>query len=150
MKPIITWVVIADGAQARIFEHDGPGKGLRALPDLGRDQDHLQAREIMADKPGRSTSSSGPGSRSAMAHHSDPVQMRERRFVEDLADMLEKSRASGAFSRLIIAAAPTALGDIRPALTPALRETVIAELPKDLTNMPILKITEHIDGLLAV
>ncbi len=66
MKPIVTWIVVADGDQAKIFAHDGPGKGLQALPDLNLfEQDALQAREIMADKPGRSMlRPAGPGSRS--------------------------------------------------------------------------------------
>ena len=34
MKAKVTWIVIADGNQAKVFEHDGPGKGLRALKDL--------------------------------------------------------------------------------------------------------------------
>ncbi|HWA18081.1 MAG TPA: host attachment protein [Devosia sp.] len=150
MKPVVTWIVVADGAQAKIFENDGPGKGLRPLPDLNREQDHLQAREIMADKPGRSYSSAGPGSRSSIEYHTDPVEVRERRFVEDLAGRLEASRADGAFQRLVIAAAPNALGDLRPALSEAVRKTIVAELPKDLTNVPIPKLTEHLDGVIAV
>jgi protein required for attachment to host cells len=150
MKPIVTWIVIADGAQAKIFAHDGPGKGLQPLPDLNRQQDALQAREIMADKPGRSFSSAGPGTRSSIEYHTDPVEVRERRFVEDLADRLEASRAAGAFQRLVIAAAPNALGDLRPALSEAVKKTVVAELPKDLTNVPIAKLADHLDGVIAV
>lgn len=150
MKPIVTWIVVADGAQAKIFAHDGPGRGLQPLPDLNREQDHLQAREIMADKPGRSFSSAGPGARSSIEYHTDPVEVRERRFVEDLADRLEASRAEGAFQRLVIAAAPNALGDLRPALSEAVRKTVVAELAKDLTNVPSPKLAEHLDGVIAV
>ena len=81
MKPTRTWIVIADGDQAKIFEHDGPGKGLRAVKDVQLEQEHLKASDIMADKPGRSMSSAGPGARSAVEYHTDPVEMRERRFV---------------------------------------------------------------------
>jgi protein required for attachment to host cells len=150
MKAKVTWIVVADGAQAKIFEHDGPGKGLRALKDLNREQEPLQAREIMADKPGRSFSSAGPGSRSAMEYHTDPVQVRERRFVEELAETLDKKHQEGAFDRLVIAAAPSALGDLRPALSDGVKGTILAELPKDLTNIPIPKLAEHLDGVIAV
>ena len=30
MKPKVTWVLIADGAHAKLFENGGPGKGLVA------------------------------------------------------------------------------------------------------------------------
>lgn len=150
MKPMKTWIVIADGDQAKIFENDGPGKGLHAIKDLSFAQDHLKASEIMADKPGRAGNTQGPGSRSGIAYHSDPVEVREQRFVERLADVLGKKHAEGAFARLVIAAAPAALGDLRPALTEEVKETILAELPKDLTNIPIPRLAEHFEGLIAV
>jgi len=150
MKAKVTWIVIADGNQAKIFEHDGPGKGLRALKELNFEQEPLKAQEIMADKPGRSFASAGPGARSSMEYSSDPVEVRERRFVEKLADMLNEKQQEGKFDRLVIAAAPAALGDIRPALSNQVKETILAEMPKDLTNIPVPKLAEHFDGLIAV
>ncbi len=150
MKPKITWIVVADGDQAKVFENDGPGKGLHAVKDLSFTQDHLAARDIMADRPGRASNPSGPGSRAAVDYRTDPVDLRERRFLERLAKTLDEKLSEGAYARLVIAAAPTALGELRPALTPAVQETILAELPKDLTNLPIPKLAEHFDGLLAV
>jgi len=150
MKPTITWIVIADGDQAKVFEHEGPGKGLRAIKDLQFEQEHLKAQEIMADKPGRAFSSAGPGARSSMEYSSDPVAVRERRFVERLADMLNEKQQQGKFDRLVIAAAPAALGDIRPALSDKVKETILAEMPKDLTNVPTQKLGQHFEGLIAV
>ncbi len=150
MKAKVTWIVIADGNQAKVFEHEGPGKGLRPLKDLQFEQEPLKAREIMADKPGRAGAGTAPGSRAAMEYHSDPVAVRERKFVEKLADMLNEKRQQGKFDRLVIAAAPTALGDIRPALSDQVKDTILAEMPKDLTNIPVPKLAEHFDGLIAV
>jgi protein required for attachment to host cells len=59
-------------------------------------------------------------------------------------------RQQGRFDRLIIAAAPTALGDIRPSLSDAVKQTIIAELPKDLTNVPKPQLERHFETLLAV
>ena len=150
MKPTKTWIVLADGDQAKIFEHDGPGKGLHIVKDLNLEQDHLKAQDIMSDRPGRSFASAGAGARSAVEYHSDPVEVRERRFVQRLAQVLDEKHREGAFDRLVIAAAPTALGDLRPALSDAVKATVIAEMPKDLTNVPTAKLAEHFDGLIAV
>jgi protein required for attachment to host cells len=150
MKPTTTWIVIADGAEAKFFAHDGPGKGLRALPELTLQQAHLKAQDIMADKPGRSIQSAGPGSRSAVEYHTDPVEVRERRFVEQVAEVLDAQLRTGAFDRLVIAAAPTALGDLRPALSEQVKATILAELPKDLTNVPTPQLAAHFEGLIAV
>jgi len=150
MKATKTWIVLADGDQAKIFEHDGPGKGLHAIKDLNLEQDHLRARDIMADKPGRAGAGTAPGSRAAMEYHTDPVDVRERRFVERLAEVLDERHRGGAFDRLVIAAAPAALGDLRPALSAEVKGTILAELAKDLTNVPLPKLAEHLDGVIAV
>lgn len=150
MKPTKTWVVIADGDQAKIFEHDGPGKGLHIVDGLKLEQAHLKSGDIMADRPGRASNPSSPGSRAAVDYRTDPAQERERRFVEHLADLLDQKHSEGAFERLVIAAAPAALGDLRPALSDAVRKTILAELPKDLTNIPTIKLAEHLDGVIAV
>lgn len=149
MKAKTTWILIADGAQAKVFVHTGPGKGLQAIDDLQFEQEALQAQEIMADRPGRSFALTGRA-RSAMEYSSDPVQVRERRFVEKVAEELDKRLQKGQFDRLIVAAAPTALGDLRPAFSKALKETIVAELPKDLTNIPTPKLEAHFAEFLAV
>lgn len=149
MKAKTTWILVADGAQAKVFEHTGPGKGLRIIEDLQFEQQPLQAQEIMADRPGRSFASAG-SARSAMEYSSDPVAVRERRFVENVAEELEKHLQKGAFDRLIVAAAPTALGDLRPAFSKALKETIVGELPKDLTNIPTPKLEAHFSDMLAM
>lgn len=149
MKPIVTWVLVADGDRAKIFENNGPGKGLNSVDGLDLEQPHLKARDVMADKQGRSFSSVGHG-RSAMEYPSDPVDVREARFVKSLAALLDKKLHEGAYNRLIIAAAPSALGEIRPCLTTAVSKTIMAELPKDLTNTPSGQLGDHFKDILAV
>lgn len=148
MKKTVTWILVADGAQAQVFEHEGPGKGLIAIKDLHFEEAHLRAQDINSDRPGRQAGR-GPGAHSGM-EQMNPVQVREQRFVQRLADKLETLRQQGRFDRLIIAAAPTALGDIRPALSDGVRTAVMAELPKDLTNIPQPQLDRHFDQLLAV
>lgn len=148
MKPTITWVLVADGAQAQVFEHGGPGKGLNPVKGLHFEQEPLRARDINSDRPGRQMGR-GPTAKSGM-EQSDPVQHREELFVKSVADQLETMHQQGRFQRLIIAAAPAALGDIRPALSDRVRKTIIAELPKDLTNVPQPQLDRHFEELLPV
>ena len=96
MKPTMTWIVVADGDQAKIFEHDGPGKGLHIVKDCRARAGASKASDIMADKPGRASNpSAGPGSRSAVDYKTDPVAERERRFVERLAEVLDEKHSEG-------------------------------------------------------
>lgn len=148
MKAIVTWVLVADGAQAQVFEHGGPGKGLIPVKGLHFSEEPLKAQDINSDRQGRRFGG-GAGNRSGM-EEADPVAVREERFVKSVAEQLETMRQQGRFDRLIIAAAPTALGDIRPALSNGVKETIIAELPKDLTNLPKPQLERHFETLLPI
>lgn len=149
MKKTITWILIADGTQARVLENTGPGKGLKQVQGLDFSIDPLQAKDIMADRPGRAFASAGTG-RSAMEPRTDPAAYRETEFVKSMAEMLEKRHHHGDFDRLVIAAEPVALGTIRKALSNNVKKSVLAELDKDLTNIPTDKLGKHIDGIIAV
>ncbi|MHB1104075.1 MAG: host attachment protein [Devosia sp.] len=149
MKPTVTWVLIADGAQARVLEYSGPSKGLVQVEGLKFQDAHMKNREIMADRPGRVYSSAGHG-RSAMEPRTDPVDYRESEFLRSVAELLNQKCLEGAFRKLVIAAAPQALGDLRRFLTPATMEKVTAEIPKDLTTVPILQLGKHFEGALVL
>lgn len=149
MKKTITWILIADGTQARVLEHGGPGKGLTPVSDLDWSIAPLQTQDINADRPGRSFSSSGTR-RSAMEPRTDPAAHREAEFVRGVAAELDRRAKSGAYERLVIAAAPIALGNLRKYLSDHVKKTVIAELDKDLTNLPTSQLDKHLDGILTV
>jgi len=148
MKPTVTWVLIADGAQARVLEYSGPSKGLVQLEGLKFQDARLKSGEIMSDRPGRANSVSG--SRAAIEHRTDPSDFRESEFLRSVADMLNQKSLEGAFRKLVIAAAPQALGELRRFLTPGTMEKVTAELSKDLTTVPILDLGKHFEGALTL
>lgn len=142
MKKTVTWVLIADGAQARVLENTGPGKGLKQVEGLDWAIDPLQAQDIVTDRPG-SKGGGGSFSRGGMEPRTDPVEHRETEFVKSVAATLERKQQQGAFDRLVIAAAPIALGDLRKAISPAVRKTIVAEFNKDLTNLPTAQLDQH-------
>ena len=101
-----TWILAADGNQARLL------KGVNLLKDGQANPEQevfscepKRAREIMADKAGRSHSSVGHG-RSAMEYSSDPVREEQQKFTAEVAEKLECYAGAGAFDRLIVCAAP--------------------------------------------
>jgi protein required for attachment to host cells len=149
MKKTVTWILIADGNQARVLEHGGPGKGLVSVKGLDWSIPPLQTQDINADRPGRSFSSVGPG-RSAMEPRTDPVDHREAEFARSVAAVLDEKAKAGAYDRLVIAAAPVALGNLRKVMSEHVKKTVVAELAKDLTNVPTPQLDRHFDGIIAV
>lgn len=149
MKPSVTWVLIADGAQARILEYTGPSKGLTQIEGLKFEAPRLRSGEIMADRPGRAVSSVGYG-RSGMEQRTDPRDHRETEFLRTVAETINQKALENVFRKLVIAAPPTALGDLRKFLSSGAREKVTAEIAKDLTTVPILQLGKHFEGALVL
>lgn len=149
MKKTTTWILIADGTQARVLEHGGPGKGLSMVKGLDWSIEPLQSKDIDTDRPGRGHSSGG-SARSSMEPKTDPAQHREAEFMRSVAGVLDRKALEGAFDRLVIAAAPIALGNLRKLLSDHVKKAVVAELDKDLTNLPTQNIDKHLDGIIAV
>ena len=87
MKPTRTWVLIADGARARILENDGPNHGLTAIEGLEFQGDHSATHDLVPDREGRSFSSRRYG-RSAIDARSDPHGDLKTKFANQLAGVL--------------------------------------------------------------
>lgn len=149
MKPVKTWILIANGARARIVQAEGVGKGIAALPAMVFGQEPKKASDIMADRPGRTFDSTGAG-RHGMAYHSEPERGRERAFAAMLVSKLQRAYEEGKFERLVLVAPPQALGDLREALSLDLTRTLQGTLAKDLTQLPNTKIPKHLEDLMAV
>lgn len=149
MKPIRSWIVIADGAQARILENTGPGKGLTALPRKEWHQTLQPSRAIGSDRPGRTHDRLGPG-RHAKEPPTDPHRNEKWNFARSLADHLNGAALTNSYDRLVLVAPPKTLGDLRQALGKEASERITAELAKDLTSLPDHELPNHLGEVLAV
>ena len=147
MKPTRTWVLIADGARARILENDGPGHGLHEVAGHEFHGDHQATHEIVDDQQGRSNNSVGFG-RGAVPSRSDPHRNLKVSFAHRLADALERSLAQNMYDKLVVVAAPVTLGDLRSALSDHVRAKIIGEVAQDLTKHPNGDIGRHIKNVL--
>jgi protein required for attachment to host cells len=128
------WVMVGDGEKALFFRNEGD----KAHPNLEvidvLQQDNPKTHEQGTDRPGRTHSSVGTH-RSAM-QETNWHKLEKHRFAKEIADVLYSAAHSGRYSKLILAAPPMTMGDLRKALHKEVADKVVAEVPKDLTNMP--------------
>ena len=158
MKPLRTWALIADGARARILVNNGPVHGdahhgsqgeapaqhdWMPVDGLVFEGDHSATRDLVTDRQGRSFSSMG-SRRSAIEARTDPHRDQKTKFANHLAEILAEQLQAGAYHRLIIAAPPATLGDLRSAISDKVRATIVAEFAHDLTKIPNHEIAEHL------
>jgi protein required for attachment to host cells len=138
------WVVVCDGAKALILENAGDAKfpNLRTIKVLA--QKDLPTHALGTDAPGRINNSVG-SARSAV-EQTDWHDQSERAFLVHLAQQLDSAIAAGHTKSLIVVAPPRALGMIRPAYSPALKDAVRAEVDKDFVKMPVHEIERHLTG----
>jgi len=141
LKHPVTWFLLADESVARILENTESGDGLhqiekgafKALTDTsysddeGRVQSSVTRSRLRLDKP--------------VAKSPESLQ-----FARDLIDRLESERKKGSFDRLAISASPGMLGLLRSMLPEDLKSVLMAELNKDLVNVPTNDVAKHFDG----
>jgi protein required for attachment to host cells len=150
MKKTVTYVLVADGARARIYVNEGPGKGLQPVSGATHKADlHHHSRDVKSDKPGRSVDA-GTGQRSSMEPHTDWHRFEKHKFAHEMAKVIDAAAANKAFDRLILVAPPTTLGDLRMELDERTMKLVSGELAKDLTKHPEHDLPQHLGGVLAV
>lgn len=144
MKTGKTWVLIADGARARLVAAEGHGKGLQLIEKLEFSADHSPNRELLPDKSARVFESHG------VEPKTDPHRELKRDFAKEIAEALDANVACNEFDKLVVVASPVTLGDLRRALSEAVKAKVIAEVSKDLTKVPNHEIARHIEDLILI
>lgn len=143
MKKVISWVVLADGARARVLRNDGPGTGLTIIGAHESTAARKPTRDIGADRPGRGQESANTA-RHALAPRVDWHEFEKTAFAKGLADYLNEAAGKKEFDALILAAPPKTLGEMRKALGAPVHAALTCEIGKDLTNIPLADLPDHL------
>ncbi|OIQ72823.1 protein required for attachment to host cells [mine drainage metagenome] len=136
------WVVVCDGGKVLIYENVGTPLSLRLRLEEAREQAEAPTHDLGTERPGRVYASVG-NSRSAV-EQPDWHDELERVFLESVARRLDKAVTAGETSDLFIAAAPRALGMLRAAYTPAMREALRGEFAKDYVKTPVHELEKRL------
>lgn len=146
MRPVTTLVVLAAEKAARFYRNAGVGKGLSDAGAIAA-EDFADADAAWSDKPGRSTGGPGMAPHAFDPHHTERDLERARFAAHVVAAMAERGAEA---DRIVIAAAPRMLGELRARLPAALARKVTAEIDKDLVKVPPQDLPPHLEGVLAL
>ncbi len=129
------WVVVADGNKYLVLENTGTRAQTR-LRVLHHDEiENPPTREQLSDRPGRMPDAGGMG-RSAM-EQADWHELQKEKFARDLVARLRGWAERDRFRHLVIIAAPRTLGEMRAEYSPVLKDRLVDEIAKDLTNQSV-------------
>jgi protein required for attachment to host cells len=137
-----TWVVVCDGRKTIVLENIGDEQ----YPDL-RTKSALEAEDaptsaLGTDRPGRVHQS--VGSARSGVEQTDWHDRDEQEFLHALAARLDKAVQAKAVTHLVIVAPPRALGVLRKAFSPHVKDAILAEIDKDLAAHPVSDIEKHL------
>lgn len=142
---MLTWILVADEARARVFEDDGTGAALVERHSLIHAEGRQHGRDVFADRKPRTQESAG-SARHAIEPHTDPEDVEAGRFARELAHLLEQARHARQFERLLLVAPPHFLGVLRRTIGDGVAALVVGSMSKDLTHEPADVIRQRIAG----
>lgn len=123
------WIVVADGAVSRVYDSDALLQELTLIDRLRRDHAHLSHGDGRANTP-----VPGAGHGSHEAQHDHPRE-REERLARALGGMLDEAERERRFDRLILAAPPRFLGDLRASMGENASRRIVASFNHDWTKL---------------
>jgi protein required for attachment to host cells len=124
----VSWIVVADGARARIFSAGTRDGGIAEVADLV----NPGAKERDDDIASYSGGEGRPGARTSTQEKS-AVEHANERFSKYLSGYLEAARNQHRYERVYLVASPKFLGRLRQDLSEATRKLVAEELDKDIS-----------------
>jgi protein required for attachment to host cells len=130
-----SWVVVADGNRARIFETPGLKLDLHEIEGFTDPQARTRDPELR----------NGDSGRDAMPSATSPDDAARDRFAKMLGDYLDQGRLHQRFQRLRLAIEPRFLGLLRRHLSDETRKLVFEEIGADISKLDARGIQRHLE-----
>ncbi len=135
-----TWIVVADGAHARILESDQPHSGVILALEADSPA-RQQASRLVSDRLPRGQESA-TSARHAIVPRMNPKKHETELFLARLATYLKGN--TGRFDQLVLVAPSRVIGFLKSALPVAVTRKIGATHAKDLTWMPVAEVLERL------
>lgn len=130
-----TWILVADGARARLFELAAKSAQLTELDCFVNPQGRMHDHDLTTDR--RPLVDEGATTvRHAMEPHTSLRDKTAERFARLLGEALERGRTEGRYEHVVLVAPPRFLGVLRDGLGEGVSGHVAAEIHRDLTALP--------------
>lgn len=142
-----TWLLIANGSEARLFETEYRPKSLSLIQEFSHPESRDKGGELASDKAGHYQGDSAGGTAAthgAFSEATDPKSYEMERFAGELAKTLDAGRSSNSFQHLIVAASPRFHGLLNKKMTGHTSRMVDKHINKDLTSLKESELLQRI------
>jgi protein required for attachment to host cells len=138
-----TWILVADGARARLFEAAAGDSPLAEVECFANPEGRAGARRMGTGPLPRVHESVGPA-RHAIEPHTTAREKVTDRFARILGEALERGRSERRYERLVLVAPPRFLGALHDHLGARLRGQLAGEIRRNLTALPPAQIRSRL------
>lgn len=125
------WIVAADRENAHVYRKTP--KGIERIADIKIGHEHSGSG---------GAAHHGYDEKSEKRHHHDAA------FTQKLAAWLDQAAKENVFDKIILAASPHALGDLRSSLSKNVHDRIMAEVDKDFIKLPEKELEERLAGII--
>jgi protein required for attachment to host cells len=138
----ITWIMVANASQAKLFANHGPKKGLQFIKELVHPESREKTSNLVSDRSGSHTGT-GHG---AFVQATDPKHHEAERFAQEVSRELDDGRLNNAYDRLILVASAPFVGLINSRLPDPVRSKLSEIIDKDYTRLPVKDLAGHLES----
>lgn len=138
-----TWILVADGARARLFETASPDDALSEVACFSNPEGRAHGRDETTGRLPSVNESVGP-TRHSIEPHTTLREKSADRFSRTLNETLERGRTDHRFKQLVLVAPPRFLGALHGHLAKPLRDCIVAEVKRNLTALPASDLRAHL------
>jgi protein required for attachment to host cells len=137
----VTWIMVANASQAKLFANHGPKQGLQLVKELLHPESREKTSNLVSDRSG-ANSGSGHG---AFIQATDPKHHEAERFAQQVVRELDEGRLKNAYDRLILVASAPFMGLVNNCLPGQVRSKVSESIDKDYTRLPVKDLAGHLE-----
>lgn len=139
-----TWVLVANGAKARIFNF--ANHSLKELMVLTHPESRMHEHDLVSDRPGATNSAAGFG-RHGMQPHTEPQKNEVEHFAKEVSHYLNLEHNRNHFQHLHVIAAPAFLGLLRHNLKKETQHIILKEINKDVVDASLSDLLDYLPKL---
>lgn len=138
----VTWIMVANASQAKLFANHGPKKGLQFIKELLHPESREKTSDLVSDRSG-SHAGTGHG---AFVQATDPKHHEAERFAQEVSRELDDGRVNKAYDRLILVASAPFVGLVNSRLPESVRSKLSEIIDKDYTRLPTKELAGHLES----
>lgn len=131
-----TWVLVANGSEARVFDLSKRSEGLRLVSEHLHPASRMKGDKLASDRPGIYKDDSS--SMSTGSSYDEPISPKEYeidRFAHELAGELNSGRTANKYGKLAIVAPPNFRGLLNKHMNEQVKKLVSHQIDKDYTKV---------------